>query len=81
MFNFWTVVYLILVGLLAGYVARWLVKGSDEMTWWQTMLLGIVRFLRGRLRRLPSSSAGDDDEGFLQASGCSSRSSARSSRS
>ena len=42
MFNFWTVIYLIIVGLVAGYVARLLIKGANPMTWWQTMLLGIV---------------------------------------
>ena len=42
MFNFWTVVYLIFIGVIAGYLARLLVKGSDPMTWWQTILLGIV---------------------------------------
>ena len=38
MFNFWTVLYLIIVGLIAGYLARLLLKGANPMTWWQTML-------------------------------------------
>ena len=68
MFNFWTVVYLIVVGLIAGYVARLLVTGDDPMTWWQTMLLGIVgSFVGGMLGYLLFG--WDDDEGFFQPSG------------
>ena len=42
MFNFWTVVYLLIVGGIMGYLARLLVPGRDAMSWWQTVLLGIV---------------------------------------
>ena len=66
MFNIWTVIYLVVVGLLAGYAARFLVPGNDEMTWWQTMLLGhrgvfvgfgaYLLFGSGRRRRLPPPS-------------------------
>ena len=42
MFNFWTVMYLLFIGVVAGYAARFLVKGGDPMTWWQTILLGVV---------------------------------------
>ena len=48
MFNFWTVMYLLFVGAIAGFIARLLVKGQDPMTWWQTVLVGIVgSFLGG----------------------------------
>ena len=30
MFNFWTVVYLIFIGLIAGYLARLLVRGRTR---------------------------------------------------
>jgi uncharacterized membrane protein YeaQ/YmgE (transglycosylase-associated protein family) len=68
MFNFWTVMYLLFVGLVAGYIARLLVKGSDPMTWWQTMLLGIVGSFVGGLGAYVLF-GWDDDEGFFQPSG------------
>jgi uncharacterized membrane protein YeaQ/YmgE (transglycosylase-associated protein family) len=68
MFNFWTVVYLIVIGIVAGYGARLLVKGSDPMTWWQTMLLGIVgSFIGGFGGYLLFG--WDKGEGFFQPSG------------
>lgn len=68
MFNFWTVVYLLFVGIVAGYLARLLVKGQDPMTWWQTMLLGIVgSFIGGFGGYLLFG--WDKDEGFFQPSG------------
>jgi uncharacterized membrane protein YeaQ/YmgE (transglycosylase-associated protein family) len=68
MFNFWTVVYLAVVGLIAGYGARLLLKGRDRMTWWQTMLLGIVgSFIGGFGAYLLFG--WDKDEGFFQPSG------------
>ena len=68
MFNIWTVIYLVVVDLLAGYAARFLVPGNDEMTWWQTMLLGIVgSFVGGFGAYLLFG--WDDDEGFFQPSG------------
>ena len=42
MFNFWTVLYLLVVGTIMGYLARLLVPGPDPMTWWQTIILGVV---------------------------------------
>jgi uncharacterized membrane protein YeaQ/YmgE (transglycosylase-associated protein family) len=38
----YAVVYLLIVGGIMGYLARFLVPGQDAMTWWQTVLLGIV---------------------------------------
>lgn len=34
--------WLLLIGLIAGFIARALVPGPDPMSWWQTMLLGVV---------------------------------------
>jgi uncharacterized membrane protein YeaQ/YmgE (transglycosylase-associated protein family) len=68
MFNFWTVTYLIVVGLIAGYAARALLKGSDPMTWWQTLLIGVIgSFIGGFGAYLLFG--WDDDEGFFQPSG------------
>jgi uncharacterized membrane protein YeaQ/YmgE (transglycosylase-associated protein family) len=68
MFNFWTVMYLIVVGAIAGYLARLLVKGTDPMTWWQTILLGIVGSFAGGLGAY-ALFGWDDDEGFFQPGG------------
>ena len=68
MFNFWTVTYLIFVGLIAGYVARLLVRGPDPLTWWQTMLLGVVGSFVGGFGAYVLF-GWDDDEGFFQPSG------------
>jgi uncharacterized membrane protein YeaQ/YmgE (transglycosylase-associated protein family) len=68
MFNFWTVLYLLFIGVIAGYLARLLVKGSDPMTWWQTILLGIVgSFIGGFGGYLLFG--WDEDEGWFQPSG------------
>jgi uncharacterized membrane protein YeaQ/YmgE (transglycosylase-associated protein family) len=68
MFNFWTVMYLLFIGVVAGYAARLLVKGKDPMTWWPTMLLGIVgSFIGGFGGYLLFG--WDKDEGFFQPSG------------
>jgi uncharacterized membrane protein YeaQ/YmgE (transglycosylase-associated protein family) len=68
MFNFWTVVYLLVVGAIAGYAARLVLKGKDPLTWWQTILLGIVgSFIGGFGAYLLFG--WDDDEGFFQPSG------------
>ena len=68
MFNFWTVVYLILIGVVAGYASRLLVKGTDPMTWWQTILLGIVGSFIGGFGGY-ALFGWDDDGGFFQPSG------------
>ena len=67
-FNFWTVVYLLFIGVVAGYLARLLVPGRDPMTWWQTMLLGIVGSFVGGFGAY-ALFGWDEDEGFLQPSG------------
>lgn len=42
MFNFWTVMYLLVVGLVMGYLARLVLPGRDPLTWWQTLLIGVI---------------------------------------
>jgi uncharacterized membrane protein YeaQ/YmgE (transglycosylase-associated protein family) len=68
MFNFWTVLYLLVVGLIAGFIARLIVRGRDPMPWWQTMLLGIVGSLIGGFGGYLLF-GWDRDEGFFQPSG------------
>jgi uncharacterized membrane protein YeaQ/YmgE (transglycosylase-associated protein family) len=36
------VLYLLVIGVVAGYLARALVPGPDPMGFWQTVLLGVV---------------------------------------
>lgn len=68
MLDFWTVLYLLFIGVVAGYLARLLVKGKDPMTWWQTILLGIIgSFVGGLVGYLLFGF--DEDEGFFQPGG------------
>jgi uncharacterized membrane protein YeaQ/YmgE (transglycosylase-associated protein family) len=68
MFNFWTVLYLLIVGTVMGYLARLLVPGPDPMTWWQTILLGVVgSFVGGFLGYLLFGF--DEGEGAVQPGG------------
>ena len=68
MFNFWTVLYLLFVGVVAGYSARFLLKGDDAMTAWQTILLGIVGSFVGGFGAYILF-GWDDDEGAFQPGG------------
>ena len=62
------IIYLFVIGIVAGYLARLLVPGPDPMSFWQTVLLGIVgSFVGGVLGYLIFDH--DLDEGALQASG------------
>ncbi len=46
------IVFLI-VGLIAGFIARWLVPGPDTMGWLGTLILGIIgSFVGGTLAAL-----------------------------
>jgi uncharacterized membrane protein YeaQ/YmgE (transglycosylase-associated protein family) len=48
-----TIIGLLVIGLIAGFIARALVPGRQSMTIWQTLLLGIVgSFVGGFLGRL-----------------------------
>ena len=68
MFNFWTVMYLLFVGIVAGFVARLLVPGRDAIGFWLTMLIGIVGSFAGGF--LAWALFGwDKDEGALQPGG------------
>lgn len=60
--------YLIIIGLIAGAIARLLVPGRDPMGILETMALGIVgSFVGGFLGALLFGA--DGDEGYFQASG------------
>jgi uncharacterized membrane protein YeaQ/YmgE (transglycosylase-associated protein family) len=68
MFSFWTVLYLLVVGTIMGYLARLLTPGRDEMTWWQTVLLGVVgSFVGGFVGYLLFGF--DEGEGAIQPGG------------
>lgn len=59
---------LIVIGIIAGYLARLLVPGNDPMSFVQTAVLGIVgSFIGGFLGYILFDK--DFDEGGLQASG------------
>jgi uncharacterized membrane protein YeaQ/YmgE (transglycosylase-associated protein family) len=59
---------LIIIGIIAGYLARLLVPGNDAMSFVQTAVLGIVgSFVGGFLGYVLFDK--DLDEGGLQASG------------
>ena len=41
------IVLFLVVGLVAGFIARWLVPGPDPMGWLGTLVLGIIGSLVG----------------------------------
>jgi uncharacterized membrane protein YeaQ/YmgE (transglycosylase-associated protein family) len=60
--------YMLVIGIVAGFLARLLVPGRDPMGFWATVLLGVVgSFVGGFLGYLLFGK--DLDEGALQASG------------
>ena len=62
------ILYLLVIGLIAGFLARLIVPGKDPMSVWQTLAIGIVgSFVGGFLGYLIFGV--DFDEGALQASG------------
>jgi uncharacterized membrane protein YeaQ/YmgE (transglycosylase-associated protein family) len=62
------VLFLLLIGVVAGFLARLIVPGRDPMSVWQTILLGIVGSFIGGLIGYVLFGA-DDEDGALQASG------------
>jgi uncharacterized membrane protein YeaQ/YmgE (transglycosylase-associated protein family) len=61
-------IYLLVIGIVAGFLARLLVPGRDPMGFWATVLLGVVgSFVGGFLGYALFDK--DLDEGALQASG------------
>jgi uncharacterized membrane protein YeaQ/YmgE (transglycosylase-associated protein family) len=62
------IIYLIIVGIVAGYLGRLLVPGPDPMSFVQTVLLGIVgSFIGGFLGYVLFNE--DFEEGAFQAAG------------
>ena len=62
------ILYLIVIGLVAGFIARALVPGRDSMSIAATMLLGIIgSFIGGFLGYVITHK--DSDDGAFQASG------------
>ena len=62
------ILYLLIIGLVAGFLARALVPGRDAMSIGQTLLLGIVGSFVGGFLGWALFGA-DIDEGAFQASG------------
>jgi uncharacterized membrane protein YeaQ/YmgE (transglycosylase-associated protein family) len=66
MFGF--IIYLLVIGVIAGYLARLLVPGRDPMGFFATLLLGIVGSFVGGF--LGYAIFGEDlSQGAIQASG------------
>ena len=64
----WFLIYLFVIGIIAGYLARAIVPGADPMSFWQTVLLGVVgSFVGGFLGYLIFGA--DIDDGAVQAGG------------
>lgn len=62
------IIMLLIIGIIAGYIARLLVPGRDPLSFVQTAVLGIVgSFIGGFLGYVLFNK--DIDEGGLQASG------------
>ncbi len=43
------IIWILLIGLIAGGAARAIVPGADPMPWWQTILLGVAGALVGNV--------------------------------
>jgi uncharacterized membrane protein YeaQ/YmgE (transglycosylase-associated protein family) len=68
MFDFWTVLYLLVVGVIAGYLARLLVRGTGHLGFGATLLAGVVgSFVGGLLGYVLFGF--DEDEGWVQPGG------------
>ena len=62
------ILYLLVIGIVAGFLARLLVPGRDPMSFWETVLLGIVgSFIGGFIGWAIFGS--DLEDGAFQASG------------
>jgi uncharacterized membrane protein YeaQ/YmgE (transglycosylase-associated protein family) len=62
------IIYLLVIGVIAGYLGRLLVPGRDPMGFWGTLLLGIVGSFVGGF--LGYAIFGKDlNEGAIQVSG------------
>jgi len=60
--------FLLLIGIVAGFLARAIVPGRDPMSFWQTVALGVVGSFIGGLIGYALFRK-DGDEGAFQASG------------
>ena len=62
------IIYLLVIGIVAGYLARLLVPGRDPMGFWATVALGVIgSFIGGFVGYAIFNE--DLDQGALQASG------------
>ena len=68
MFDFWTVLYLLIVGLVAGYFARLVLTRTGDLSVWATLLVGVIgSFAGGTLGYLLFG--WDDGDGWVQPGG------------
>lgn len=64
----WSIIVLLIVGLIAGFIARALVPGDDSMSVLRSMVLGVIgSFIGGFLGYVLLGA--DINEGAVQASG------------
>jgi uncharacterized membrane protein YeaQ/YmgE (transglycosylase-associated protein family) len=62
------IIYLLVIGVIAGYLARLLVPGPDPMGFWATVALGVIGSFVGGF--IGYAIFGEDlDQGALQPSG------------
>lgn len=43
------IIWILIIGFIAGGIARAVVSGKDPMPWWQTIVLGVVGALVGNV--------------------------------
>ena len=68
MFDFWTFVYLFIVGIIAGYLARVFLTRTGGMSFWATLLVGVIgSFVGGALGYVLLG--WEEDEGWFQPGG------------
>jgi uncharacterized membrane protein YeaQ/YmgE (transglycosylase-associated protein family) len=61
-------IYLFVIGIIAGFLARLIVPGKDAISFWGTVLIGVIgSFVGGLLGYVLFGH--DIDEGAIQASG------------
>ena len=61
------IVWIIIIGFVAGLIARGILPGKDTMSWLQTLILGVVGAFIGKTINvlITSKEFGDSDAGGL----------------
>ncbi len=63
------IIGLLVIGIIAGFLARLLVPGPDPMGFWATVLLGVIGSFVGGFLGALIFGKDLDDEGWFQVSG------------